>query len=226
MSARDLLPPGAVVDCADPRCVTEAEYEAAARKYADSDMFKQWQDEFRVLLGDTDRWEGFSYIVRDQLGREKPCIVETGTLRNVGNWRGDGQSTRIWDWIARKKRAMVVSVDYNAQAQSVAAMECQHSHVVCQDSVSFLRSWLPLAPTLLYLDSVEWGPTRESAISCWMQQVGELAAIWDRLPPGCLIASDDSASPDVGKPVLTRKLFEALGIAPELDTWIVVWRKP
>lgn len=189
-------------------------------------LFDQWKAEHELLLGDSNRWEAFCYIVKDQLEREKPCILETGTLRNVGNWKGDGQSTRVWDWIARKKKGFVASVDFDSNAYSLARMECQHSHIVCQDSISFLRTWMPIAPTLLYLDSIEWGITREQNLTCWMQQVGELAAAWDKLPSGCLIASDDSASRDVGKPVLTRRLFEALNIQPELDTWIAVWRKP
>lgn len=189
-------------------------------------LFDQWQAEFKPLLGNTARWEGFCYLMRDQLEREHPCIVETGTLRNSGNWHGDGQSTRLWDWIAEKKRGFVISVDQDSKACDLARYECQHSHIVCQDSISLLRGFLPVAPTLVYLDSIEWGLTREANIDCWMNQVGELAAIWGRLPSGCLIASDDSQSPDVGKPVLTRRLFEALGIPPEHDSYIIVWRKP
>lgn len=191
-----------------------------------SDLFEQWQAEFKPLLGDTARWDGFCYILRDQLSREHPCILETGTLRNAGNWHGDGQSTRIWDWIAKRKKGFVVSVDKDSAACFLAQMECQDSHIVCQDSIALFRGFLPVAPTLLYLDSIEWGATRETNISCWMNQVGELAAVWDKLPSGCLIASDDSQSPDIGKPVLTRRLFEALAIAPEHDSYIVCWRKP
>ena len=79
---------------------------------------------------------------------------------------------------------------------------------------------------LLYLDTLEWGRTPGDEVDCWMNQVAELASVWWRLPSGCLIASDDNQEPERGKPVLTRKLFESLGIKPVFDQYIVIWRKP
>jgi hypothetical protein len=189
-------------------------------------LYGQWESEFKPLLGSSARWAGFCYLMRDQLERENPVIIETGTLREPGNWKGDGQSTRLWQWVAEHKKACVVSVDRDLRACELARRECGKVHVVCEDSVSFLRGFMPFAVTLLYLDSIEWGPTRESNIDCWMNQIAELAAIWGRLPSGCLIASDDSQERDRGKPVLTRRLFEALGIEPVYDGYIVCWRKP
>lgn len=189
-------------------------------------LFDEWVGEYKPLLGKSDRWDGFCFLMRDQLEREHPVIVETGTLREPGNWKGDGQSTRLWQWIMEHKRGVALSVDRSEKACELASRECPKVNVVCQDSVNFLRGFLPFGFTLLYLDSIEWGLTREACIDCWMNQVAELAAVWGKLPSGCLIASDDSQSADVGKPVLTRRLFEALGIQPEYDGYIVCWRKP
>ena len=183
-----------------------------------------WGNEFKPLLGDSPRWEGFSLIVGDQLGRETVGIIETGTCRKPGDWAGDGQSTRVWDWILAHKPGIGVSVDVELAAVELSQKLCPRMHVVCQDSVSFLRGYIPFAPTLVYLDSRDWGPGAEIA-SC-MQQVAELAAIWERLPSGCLVASDDSHNPDQGKPALTRRLLHILGIEPILDSYIVVWQKP
>lgn len=187
-------------------------------------VFEQWQAEFKPLLGATARWEGFCYIMRDLLERPKPVIVETGTLRQPGNWRGDGQSTRLWQWVVEHRPGLAISVDIESSACDLSRKECPGVHVVCADSPAFLRGFLPFAIDLLYLDSREWGPGAE--VESTMHQVAELAAIWERLPSGCLIASDDSHSADQGKPALTRRLLHTLGIEPELDSYIVVWRKP
>jgi len=187
-------------------------------------LYGQWESEFKPLLGSTARWDGFCYLVRDLLEREKPVIVETGTLRKPGNWKGDGCSTAIWNWIVGRKPGLAVSVDIESTSCDLARRECPGVHVVCADSPTFLRGFLPFAIDLLYLDSRDWGP--EAMLESAMHQVAELSAIYERLPSGCLIASDDSHSADQGKPALTRRLLRMLGIEPVLDSYIVVWRKP
>jgi len=186
-------------------------------------LFYEWEANFQPVLGGSPRWEGFSLIVADQLKRERVGIIETGTCRKPGDWAGDGQSTRIWDWVLSRKPGVAVSVDVEMASVETAQKCCTRVHCVCQDSVTFLRGYIPFVPTLLYLDSRDWGPGAEIA-SC-MQQVAELAAIWERLPVGCLIASDDSHNLQQGKPTLSRQLLKVLGIEPILDSYIVVWRK-
>ena len=166
--------------------------------------------------------------MKDQLERETPVIIETGTLREPGNWLGDGQSTRLWQWIVEHKGGMAISVDLDIKAYLLAQRECPNVCGVCSDSITFLRgTFLPFPPTLLYLDSIEWGETRASSVNCWMNQIGELAAIWRALPSGCLIASDDNNGRDNnGKPVFTHRIFEAMQVKPEYDGYVIVWRKP
>jgi hypothetical protein len=189
------------------------------------ELWHEFKATFKPLLGESDRWDGFCFIMRDQLQRESCGIVETGTLREPGNWKGDGQSTRLWQWLREKKKGIAVSVDLDSRACLLASRECLKVHVHCSDSVIFLRSFFPFEITLLYLDTLEWGRTAGDEVDCWMNQVAELASIWAKLPKGCLIASDDSQSKDRGKPVLTRRLFEALGIEPVYDGYIVCWKK-
>jgi len=193
------------------------------------DPYDQWEAEFKPLLGSTPRWEGFSYIVKDLLARdsmklEKPAILETGTLRQSGNWAGDGQSTKIWDWVVRHTHGRAVSVDSSKEACAMARKECSRVWVMCEDSVSYLRNMGGIKLDLLYLDSYDYSPGQE--LNACMHQVAELSSIWERLPSGCLIASDDSHSPDAGKPVLTRRLLHMLGVEPLLDSYIVIWKKP
>lgn len=192
------------------------------------DLYAEWEAEFKPLLGYTSRWEGFSYIVRDQLLRERPVIVETGTLREIGNWAGDGCSTLLWNWILSHKDGEGYSIDTDVEAVRLARKHCPKIHVVWSDSVHTLRGIgsdvFKGELTLLYLDSYDYAHGKETN-SC-MHQVAELAAIWEKLPSGCLIASDDSHGKHSGKPTLTRVLLNALGIKPEIESYIVVWRKP
>lgn len=171
-------------------------------------LYEQWESEFKPLLGKSKRWEGFCYILKDQLSREQVVILETGSLRESGNWKLDGQSTRLWQWIRERKPGIAVSVDVDARAQHLTYQECHPVHAVCQDSVTFMRGFLPFAVTLLYLDSAE----------CPWNTLAELASIYERLPTGCLIASDDAPT----KATLISKVLPT----PELDGYVTVWRKP
>ena len=186
--------------------------------------YQQWVEEFKPLLGVTPRLEGFCYLVRVLLQREKPVIIETWTLRELDNWVGDGQSTRIWDWVVRKTGGQAVSGDCSWEACNLAELACPNVGIFKVDSVVWLREAGFGKPSLLYLDSYDYHLGQE--LNACMHQVAELAAIWDRLPSGCLIASDDSHGPNAGKPALTRRVFQALGIEPVVDGYIVVWRKP
>jgi hypothetical protein len=189
-------------------------------------LYEQWEETFKPLVGDTGRWEGFRYIVKDQLEREHVGIIETGTCRKPGDWQGDGQATRIWDWVVKHKRGYGCSVDIDCGAVETSQKLCENIHVVCQDSVSFLRGHIPFPPSLLYLDSCDYPQDLTMRVNSCMHQVAELCSIWSRLPSGCLIASDDSFDESNGKPAITRRVLASLGIQPELDTYIVVWRKP
>ena len=189
-------------------------------------LYDRWETEFRPLLGHTGRWEGFSYIAKDQLERDAVMVLETGTCRKPGDWDGDGQATRVWDWIISHKHGFGYSVDIDIAAVQTSQKLAPHMQVICQDSVSFLRGHIPFAPSLLYLDSCDYPQDLTMRVNSCMHQAAEFAAIWSRLPSGCLIASDDSFDAQNGKPAITRLILQGLGIKPELDSYIVVWRKP
>jgi hypothetical protein len=189
------------------------------------DPYDQWEAEFKPLLGESSRWEAFKLIVADQLSRDRPVIVEAGTLRRAGNWDGDGCSTLVWDWILKHKPGRGVSVDIDMKAVQLAGGLCEKMQTVCYDSVSFLRAWNE-EPTLVYLDSCDYPEDLTTRINACMHQAAELGAIWSRVPSGCLIASDDSFDADNGKPAITRRILAALGIQPILDSYVVIWKKP
>lgn len=171
-------------------------------------LFSEWEAEYKPLLGKSLRWEGFCWLMKELLALDKPVILETGTLREPGNWNGDGQSTMLWQWVMERKSGIAVSVDGDERACMLARRACPKVHIVCDDSVRFLRGFFPFKVSLLYLDSSD-DP---------VNQLAELTAAWGMLPPGCLIASDDAPT----KALWTRKFLGE----PEFDGYIACWRKP
>lgn len=94
-------------------------------------------------------------------------IVETGCLRQIGNFAGDGQSTLLFDkyvtW--RGDNSHVYTVDLDPKAvEACKSVVSDNVTVTCSDSVKYLNSIAQgfidndTQITLLYLDSydVDW----------------------------------------------------------------------
>ena len=154
-------------------------------------------------------------------------IVETGTARERDNWVGDGQSTLVWDWLLGVVGGQAYSVDVDPKAVETARTQVRHVTCICEDSQKFLRNF-PDAPQidLLYLDAYDWGFSRRQNVLSELHHVGELAAIYERLPAGCLVAVDDCHGIDQGKHVLVQEFFNRLGVEPVQRGYITIWRKP
>jgi hypothetical protein len=187
-------------------------------------LLEQFEEKWKPYLGDTVRWTAFSFIAADLLAKPNPVIVETGTLRQPGNFRGDGQSTRLWDWIAKKTGGLAISTDIDLDYCRTAARLCPNVRVNQGDSVAFLRGYLPAGIDLLYLDAFDYSEGQE--ISSMMHHAAELAAVWDQLPSGCLIAIDDCHSAASGKHALVREILHFINVHPEVTGYINVWRRP
>ena len=125
--------------------------------------------------------------------RENFLIVETGTLRNPGNWK-DGQSAALFtefvDWHGGQMR----SVDIDPAAVDIARRHIVSDRftVTCSDSVTWLES-LPDRDQvdLYYLDSwdVKWDDDTDSAA----HHLKEFRAIEPYLKPGAIVAIDDNS---------------------------------
>ena len=94
------------------------------------------------------------------LGRPA-LIVETGCMRppiHAGHEWEDGQSTLIWDYVARNTGGTCYTVDCNPVNIEYAKAKVSGSTVlVCQDSLKYLASIEASPPVdLLYLDSMDW----------------------------------------------------------------------
>jgi hypothetical protein len=127
---------------------------------------------------------------------EKPAytIVETGCARVEENWRGDGQSTILFDRFVNHWDGSVLTVDINQGACDwVRGKVSRKVSVTCLDSVAFLRELIrydQLKIDLLYLDSfdVDWSNPHPSSL----HHLQELCAIMPRLARGSLVVVDDS----------------------------------
>ena len=172
-------------------------------------------------------------------------IVETGCARAEDNWRGDGQSTILFDRFVNHWDGSVLTVDINAEACSrLRARVSSKVSVTCLDSVAFLRELArheQLKIDLLYLDSfdLDWQHPHPSAL----HHLHELCAIMPRLGRGSLVVVDDSPrnvamAQNKGKQVVLRdhgvagkggyvaEFFGKIGCTPVIEGYQHGWIMP
>lgn len=185
-------------------------------------------DDFdRLFAGKLDhRAETFRKVIEAVQHLSRPTIVETGCLRVIGNWMGDGQSTIVLDWLATETGGTVWSVDKSAMAVQVARSEAGcNTIVVLGDSVEFL-SRFHVKIDLLYLDSLDIGrDERASAMHC----LAEFKAARPRLIPGSIVCIDDtfmSGGRLTGKGIFVDEKMTEIGAILIADGYQRAWRMP
>lgn len=185
--------------------------------FMDAWLCTRWQD-----LGK--RAEAFNVITErlESLGRPV-TIVETGCVRQEGNWGGDGQSTLVWDKFVQHVGGKVYSVDLDAHAAALAhALTSDHTTVEANDSIAWLMHMAPfgLEVDFLYLDSydIDWANPEPSM----EHHLEEVLAAEPMLHPGSIVAVDDN-SEDVGKGYLVGKHAERHGWDILCDGYVRAW---
>lgn len=120
-------------------------------------------------------------------------IVETGTLRNPGNWK-DGQSailfTQFVDWHGGQMRS--VDIDPTAVNTARSYITSSNFAVTCGDSVTWLQSMTDRDQVdLYYLDSwdVKWHNDSDSA----QHHLQEFLAVEPFLKTNSIVAIDDNS---------------------------------
>ncbi len=191
-------------------------------------LFDEWQKEFEPKLKQFNRrWEGFSYIAKHLLEIKTPKIVEVGCIRTVDGWGSDGQSTRVWEWIAEKAGGFVYSIDRDKDHLDIAKRECPTIETFLSDGIFALAHSSANNKNIdfLFLDGMDFlgGDLPPRA---WLQHAGFLAACWDDLKSGCIIAIDDCMDDQNGKHLYVKKFFEDMNIKPVVSEYIHVWIKP
>jgi len=169
----------------------------------------------------------FAYL--ESLDQTEYHIVETGTLRNPGNWK-DGQSARLFTEFVEHHDGSVRSVDIDPEAVDAArdAIASDKFESTCQDSVLYLATQLDLDRVdLFYLDSydVKWHNDHDSAAHHLM----EFQIIEPHLKPGALVVIDDNSrflisNQRTGKGHYIADYLDAKGIRPLYDAYQIIYR--
>lgn len=167
-------------------------------------------------------------IARIIKNQEKTFIIETGSAWNTDNWEHQGQSTLIWNACAEENENLqVISIDINPKAVETASLATRKVLFLCGDSVTML-SRLPddvvSRTSLLYLDSFDW--SLEGNIESAHHHLCELAAVYARLPSGCLVMVDDCHADLAGKHWMIEHFFLKLGVHPFFKGYQTIWVKP
>lgn len=173
-------------------------------------------------------------VLWDQLGRrtdafkmivdllpDAPRIVETGTVRQVGNWAGDGQSTIVWNHIAAATGGHVVTIDIDpVGAHLVDVLGLSHTTAFTADSISTLRG-LVGPYDLMYLDAFDID--FDAPEPAQQHHLSEIVAGWHLLRKNSLVAVDDNLS-HAGKGLLVAEFLQSRNAVEVLDSYVRIWR--
>jgi hypothetical protein len=137
----------------------------------------------------------FEYL--DNLARPV-FVVETGCVRNVGNWVGDGQSTILFDrFVSQLPGSVMHSVDLDPKATALCnSLVSNNVQLHTGDSVAFLRNLARNPPTgfrhidVLYLDSFDLDLANPHPSA--LHHMKELLAISTLVGPQTLVVVDDA----------------------------------
>ena len=177
------------------------------------------------------RAEGFNLVFAylESLEQEQYHIIETGTLRNPGNWK-DGQSARLFTEFVDHHSGSVRSVDIDPSAVNSArnAIQSTNFESTCMDSVIYLATQLDLDRVdLFYLDSydVKWNDDHLSA----EHHLREFQVIEPNLKPGAIVVIDDNSrflesNCRTGKGHYIADYLQAKGHEPLYDAYQIIYR--
>jgi predicted O-methyltransferase YrrM len=175
-----------------------------------------------------------STVLWDQLGKrleafelittslpQNAKIVETGTVRKIGNWAGDGQSTIVWNDAAERLNGQVVTIDIDPTgAHLVDVLGLTRTVAITADSIVTLRNMVG-SVDFLYLDSFDINfADPEPAQN---HHLREISAAWHLLRKGSLVAVDDN-QPDAGKGLKVAEFLSSRNAVELLDSYVRIWR--
>lgn len=184
-----------------------------------------------LVEGHCQRGPGFELMFKLLLQQKTQDfkIIETGTLRNPGNWK-DGQSARLFAEFVDCHGGWVRSVDIDPTAvhNANSFIDSERFESVCSDSVEWLDQQPDLDQVdLFYLDSwdVKWSDDTASA----QHHLKEFLAIEPCLKPGALVAIDDNSrllvnNQRTGKGRCIVEYLESKNIQPIYDAYQIIYK--
>ena len=149
-------------------------------------------------------------------------IVETGTIRTLGNWEGDGQSTIIWDIFAEQLGGQVWTIDLDdTGAELVEQLQLKKTIAIVDDSLDMLPKLKLKKIDLLFLDScdVDWNNPTPSAD----HHLAELLEAWPMLGAGSIVAVDDNMN-GTGKGMKVAEFMNDKNAVQILDGYVLAWK--
>jgi hypothetical protein len=158
---------------------------------AEMSFAEQFSRHFRPRLGK--RADGFAVLFDALASGGDLLLLETGCMRIPGNWEGDGQSTFMFDALARDRHGLFFSIDINPESIGTARRACSSAtHLIHNDSVAALHALSRVVPrkaSLLYLDSYDVDP--DNPLPSAIHHALELAAAAPLIGPGTIVCVDD-----------------------------------
>jgi hypothetical protein len=157
---------------------------------------------------------------------EKLLIVETGCLRIPRNWDGDGQSTFMFDALARDRGGFFFSIDVNLESVETARTACSSStHLILGDSVATLHhlgQLIARPANVLYLDSYDVNP--QNPMPSAIHHAMELTAAQPLIGPGTIVCVDDYGIAGGGKGLVLDQYFSAIRAEVLYSGYQKMWR--
>lgn len=137
-------------------------------------------------------------LMFERLLQKRPeghLIVETGALRAIGNWEGDGQSTYLFGKFCGEHSGVCISIDSSLLAMDSSQRLSEDCSVrIYGESLKSLQNMRKIAEgkviDLLYLDSFD--VDFEDASPSAEHHLSELKAVWPLLGKGSIVAVDDT----------------------------------
>jgi hypothetical protein len=175
------------------------------------------------------RADGFSTLFRSlRQASAQPLILETGTMRIPGNWKGDGQSTFMFDTLVRTTGGLFFSIDVTLESLETARRACSSAtNLLFGDSVATLHQLSALIrrpADLLYLDSYDLDP--QDPMPSAIHHAMELMAVNTLIGPGTLVCVDDYCvdSQVGGKGLLLDPYFSRIRAEVLYSGYQRIWR--
>jgi hypothetical protein len=165
-------------------------------------------------------------LLRENFDNDGPLtIVETGCVRDLNNWEGDGNSTILFNLFASETGSTFYSIDINPSHCDLARRSCPKATMLSGDSVTMLhqlRSSVD-AIDLLYLDSfdLDWSNPHPSAL----HHLKELCAAAPLLKSGSFVFVDDNSG-GIGKGMYVADFLLNIGAEKVFEGYQVGFRMP
>jgi hypothetical protein len=189
---------------------------------------EQYRQHFHSRLGK--RADGFE-VIFDALPkpRRNLLVVETGCLRIPRNWDGDGQSTFMFDALARDCNGLFFSIDITLESIDTARRACSSAtQLILNDSVAALHALsrvVPMQASLLYLDSFDFDLANPMPSA--IHHALELTAARSLIGSGTIVCVDDYAlGSEGGKGMILDKFFSSIRAEVLHSGYQKVWRVP